>query len=71
VSLTKTDTLAEGNERTAVSSCTCVACDNRWWVRWSQDSEFRPSYCPYCGVKFTYYHDGHDNAYGTDGRKLP
>jgi hypothetical protein len=62
--LSHTQTVQEPDGEKKVSLCTCGACDNVWWVVCGLEHE--PSYCPYCGIKFTSY-DGGNRNYGMSG----
>jgi hypothetical protein len=42
----------DGN-KCSVSEVHCGTCENKWYV--ITGSEFQPSYCCYCGIKFRFY----------------
>jgi hypothetical protein len=46
-------------QRGSIAGCRCTACSNGFFV-WAK-TEYQPSYCPYCGVKFVGYKKPHDD----------
>lgn len=55
----------KGEESIMLSTCHCQECDNKWWVKCAPEHE--PSYCCYCGIKFSHYFDGDGKECGMSG----
>lgn len=58
----------DGAPHDRVSQCSCGSCQNVFWVRCA--SEFQPSYCPYCGIKFRWYDGLNGDKYKVSGQRI-
>lgn len=60
------DYVDDNGDKMRMSRCTCGSCDNSWYVQ--TGPEFQSRFCPYCGIKFQWYDDGHED-FNLDGKK--